>query len=253
MKLAVTGKGGVGKTTISALLAPALRQTGFNVTAIDVDPNSSLLACMGFPKPDSVRPLIELKDLIEERTGVKAGTTGGMFRLNPFVGDIPGKYSVDVGGVKVLVAGTVKRGGSGCYCPENTLVRTLVAHLLTGDNAALVMDMEAGLEHLSRGTVEAVDRLLIVVDPGRRSAETALRIRSLAEDIGLKRINAIGNKIRTEREKLFLKQALNGIAFAGFVPYDEKLHDAELEGKPAAGASPAADKAISEIVEYLSR
>lgn len=252
MKLAVSGKGGVGKTTISALLASGLHAAGNKVIAIDVDPDSNLPACMGYPNPESVRPLVELKDLIEERTGVKPGTTGGMFKLNPRVDDIPEKYAIDVNGVKVLVAGAVKKGGSGCYCPENAFVRTLVSHLLLDKDTALVLDMEAGVEHLGRGTIKAVDSLLVVVEPGRRSVETALRIKKLAQDIGLKQICAIGNKIRSESEEALLKKALGDIEFAGFVPYDEALRDAELSGRPAAGASQSVDYAISEIVKQLS-
>lgn len=248
MKLAITGKGGVGKTTISALLSSALQAAGYNVLAIDADPDSNLLACMGYSHPESVPPLVELKELIEEKTGVKPGTTGGMFRINPDVSDIPDKYAVDIGGIRVLVAGGVKKGGAGCYCPENALVRALVAHLLMDKDTALVLDMEAGVEHLGRGTIEAVDKLLVVVEPGRRSVETALRIRKMAAEIGLKQISAIGNKIRSTADKTFLKKSLKDMTFAGFVPYDESLLEAEINGKPAAGASERADKAISEIV-----
>lgn len=248
MKLAVTGKGGVGKTTISALLASALQTGGKRVIAIDVDPDSNLLACMGYPCPESVPPLVELKDLIEERTGAKPGTTGGMFKLNPRVDDIPGKYAIDVNGVKVLVAGAVKKGGAGCYCPENAFVRTLVSHLLLDKNTALVLDMEAGIEHLSRGTIRAVDRLLLVVEPGRRSVETALRIKSLAGDLGLEQVSAIGNKIQSGADEAFLKKVLNSIEFVGFVPYDERLKKAEMTGQPVAGASAAAYKTIAAMV-----
>ena len=156
---------------------------------------------MGYPHPETIKPLVELKELIEERTGVKPGTTGGMFRLNPFVEDIPEKYAVDIDGVKVLVAGAVKKGGSGCYCPENTMIRSLISHLLTEKNSALVLDMEAGIEHLSRGTIAAVDHLIIVTEPGRRSIETAERIAHMAAEIGLNRVSVIGNKIRSEQRQ----------------------------------------------------
>ena len=251
MKLAVSGKGGVGKTTISALLASALRRSGRAVIAIDVDPDANLLACMGYPEAESVRPLVELKDLIEQRTGVKPGTVGGMFKINPEVADLAQRYGVDVDGVKVLVAGAVKKGGSGCYCPENALVRALVSHVLLDDDTALVLDMEAGVEHLSRGTSGSVDRLLAVVEPGRRSIETALRIKALAADLGLRRINAVGNKIRSRADESFLRENLDGFAFAGFVPYDERIRDAEVGGRPVTGASERVDRAISEIVKAV--
>jgi len=251
MKLAVSGKGGVGKTTICALIASALKSAGHDVLAIDADPDSNLLACMGHPDPGSISPLVELKDLIEERTGVKPATTGGMFRLNPLVDDIPEKYSVDINGVKVLVAGAVKKGGAGCYCPENSMLRALVSHLLLDDNTALVIDMEAGVEHLTRGTVQAVDHLLIVADPGRRGAETAERIKYLAAEIGIKKISVIGNKIRSQEDEEFLKDALADIPFAGFMPFDESLLEAERNGTGVKSASEDVLNFIGKILDYV--
>jgi len=251
MKLAVTGKGGVGKTTISALLAKALRDTGRKVIAIDADPNSNLLACLGHRDAAAVRPLVELKDLIEERTGAKPGIIGGMFKLNPRVDDIPDKYAVDIHGLKVLLAGAVKHGGSGCYCPENAFVRALVSHLLLDPDTALLLDMEAGIEHLSRGTVEAVDHLLMVVEPSRQSVDTAFRIRDLAEDLGLHHLSVIGNKTRTDADRTFLLDALTGIPILGFLPYDERLREAELAGKPPFGASEPVDNLIARIVRAV--
>ena len=252
-KLAVTGKGGVGKTTLSALLAKALHKAGRQVLAIDADPNSNLLACMGYPQPQSVRPLVELKGLIAERTGAEPGTIGGMFKINPRVEDIPDKYAVDVDGVKVLVAGAVKQGGSGCYCPENAFVRALVSHLLLDPKAALILDMEAGIEHLSRGTVEDVDCLLIVVEPSRRSIETAVRIHALARDLGLQHIGVIGNKVRSDEDRSSLREALPDLEFIGFMPFDEQLRQAERDGRPAPGASPQADALAAKIVRAIER
>jgi CO dehydrogenase maturation factor len=223
------------------------------VIAIDADPNSNLLSCFGHREGASVRPLVELGDLIEERTGAKPGTIGGLFKLNPRVDDIPDTYAVNTHGVKVLVAGSVKHGGSGCYCPENAFVRALVTHVLLEPNTALVLDMEAGIEHLSRGTVEAVDHLLIVAEPSRQSVDTAFRIRQLAEDIGLHHISVIGNKARTEADRSFLLEALTGIPIAGFLPYDERLREAEVAGKPPFGASEAVDSLVTRIVRAIER
>lgn len=253
MKLATTGKGGVGKTTVSALLAQALVANGRKVIAIDADPDSNLAACLGSKSPWKIRPLVELSELIHERTGVKPGTTGGMFRLNPFVADIPEKYAVDIQGVKVLVAGAVKKGGSGCYCPENSLLRAVISHLLLDNDADLVLDMEAGIEHLGRATVDCVDRLLVVVEPGRRSVETALRIRAMAGDLGITRISVIANKVRTPADETFLREQLPGMTFAGFIPYDDRIRSAEAAGEPAWGASEPAAKAISEIISVLNQ
>jgi len=253
MKLAVTGKGGVGKTTVSALLAKALQKTGRTVFAIDADPDSNLAASMGYPHPETIKPLVELKDLIEERTGVKPGTTGGMFRLNPLVEDIPEKYAVDIDGIKVLVAGAVKKGGSGCYCPENTMIRSLISHLLTEKNSALVLDMEAGIEHLSRGTIAAVDHLIIVTEPGRRSIETAERIAHMAAEIGLTRVSVIGNRVRSEQDKDFLRETLPGMQFIGFLPYDQAIRDAEIAGKSVAAASAEMEALIAEVIQKLEQ
>ncbi|MBI2437533.1 MAG: AAA family ATPase [Lentisphaerae bacterium] len=253
MKLAVTGKGGVGKTTVSAFLADALHRAGFTVLAVDADPDSNLAACMGYKHPEKIRPLVELQDLIEERTGVKPGTTGGMFRLNPKVDDLPAKYSVNINGVRVLVAGAIRKGGSGCYCPENALVRALISHLLLEKNTALVLDMEAGVEHLGRGTVQAVNWLLIVVEPAPRSVETAVRIKKMAADIGLKGIAVVGNRVRSEQDREYLVSSLTGFDFAGFIPYDEALPQAEIAGKSVVTASAAVRHATSAIVDYLKK
>ena len=251
MKLAVSGKGGVGKTTISALIAMALRDAGKKVIAIDADPDSNLLACMGYPESESVPPLVELKDFIAERTGVKPGTTGGMYKLNPKVDDIPEKYSVDVDGIKVLVAGAVKKGGAGCYCPENSLVRSLLSHLLLDSGSALVLDMEAGVEHLGRATVEAIDHLIIVVNPGRRSIETALRIRKLAGDIGLRNVSFIGNKVGSKEEESALRETLSEFPCAGILALDESLMDAERSGTGLSDVSSNVKDSVESIVKYL--
>ena len=253
MKIAVTGKGGVGKTTLTALLASALCATGKRVVAIDADPNTSLAACMGYPNPESIRPLVEIKELIEERTGVKPGTIGGMFRLNPFVEDIPDKYSVEIEGVRVLAAGAVKNGGAGCYCPENTLLRALVSHLLVEADVALVLDMEAGLEHLSRGTVKAVDALLVVTEPSLRGVETARRIKKLAGDIGLQKLYGVGTKIRSRTDEDFLRDTLPGWEFAGYLPYDEGIRKADMEGRSVmSGAGSEAIDAVQRLAKFIA-
>jgi CO dehydrogenase maturation factor len=251
MKLAVTGKGGVGKTTISALIAHAFRSSGHSVVAIDCDPDSNLLACMGYPHPETVKPLVELHALIEEKMGVKPGTTGGMFRLNPFVADIPDRYAIDIDGIRVLVAGAVKKGGTGCYCPENSLIRALISHLLVDDTTDLVLDMEAGVEHLSRGTISTVDSLLIVVEPGLRSVETAFRVKDMAADLGLNRISAIGNKIRNDGDVKFLRKAMKGIELVGFLPYDDRIREAEIGKRPVESASEEIQAAIQDVVRLI--
>ena len=251
MKLAVTGKGGVGKTTVSALLAQVLQQHGHRVVAIDADPDANLAACLGYPAADQIRPLVQLKDLIEERTGVKPGTVGGMFRLNPFVADIPENYGVDIDGVTVLVAGAVKKGGAGCYCPENALIRALVSHLLSERDTTLILDMEAGIEHLSRGTVAAVDALLTVVEPSRRSVETAVRIHRLANEIGIQRVICVGNKVGTQEDEAFLKDALAGMDLIECLPYDDHVRRADKEGTSVGQASKTMRQQVGEVARWI--
>jgi len=251
MKLAVTGKGGVGKTTICALLARAFADAGRRVLAVDADPNATLASCLGFPDPNAIAPLSEMADIIEERTGVRPGTQGAMFKLNPRVDDIPERFSVTHGGIRLLRMGAVKRGGAGCYCPENAFLKSLVSDLFLGEQDVLIMDMEAGVEHLGRGTAQGVDWLLIVVEPSRQSVDTAARIRSLAGDIGLARVGVIGNKCRDDREREFVLQAVAPLPLLGVIPYDDSLRLAELEGRAPEG-SPAVSGEIAKIVEQLA-
>jgi CO dehydrogenase maturation factor len=253
MKIAVTGKGGVGKTTISALLATALAQSKRRVVAVDADPDSNLAACLGYPHPEEIRPLIELHDLIEERTGVRPGTSGGMFKLNPRVDDIADKYGVDVGGVKVLVLGRLKQGGAGCYCPENALLLSLTTHLLLDPNSDLILDMEAGIEHLTRGTVAAVDRLLVVVEPGRRSLETARRIMSLAGDLGLAKVDVVLNKVSDPADEAFVRDELGDVGLLASFPYSDQLRQLDRERRTVAAADGGVGKAIGELLGSLRK
>ena len=253
MKIAVSGKGGVGKTTIAALLATALAQTSRRVIAVDADPDSNLAACLGHPHPEEIRPLIELQDLIEERTGVKPGTRGSMFKLNPRVDDIPDEYGVDIGGVKVLVLGKLKQGGAGCYCPENALLLSLTTHLLLSSDCDLILDMEAGIEHLTRGTVAAVDRLLVVVEPGRRSLETARRIMDLARDLGLAKIGLVLNKVNSPDDEAFVRKELGDVGLLASLPYSEHLRRLDRERRAVAAANDGVGRAIDELLVSLRK
>jgi CO dehydrogenase maturation factor len=253
MKVAVSGKGGVGKTTIAALLATALARADRKVVAVDADPDSNLAACLGHRHPEEIRPLIELHDLIEERTGVKPGTRGGMFRLNPRVDDIPDEYGVDIGGVKVLVLGRLKQGGSGCYCPENALLLSLTTHLLLDPDCDLILDMEAGIEHLTRGTVAAVDRLLIVVEPGRLSVETARRIMRLARDLGLAKVGVVLNKVSCPADEAFVRDELGDVGLLASLPYSEQLRRLDREGHSVAAVNEGVGKAIDELLGSLRK
>jgi CO dehydrogenase maturation factor len=251
MKLAVTGKGGVGKTTVVVGLARVLADRGRKVLVIDADPASNLALALGFPRDQRLTPIAEMKELIEERTEAKAGSMGGYFKLNPRVDDLPEKYSLEKDGIRLMVMGTVQKGGGGCVCPENVMVRTLVAHLLLGRNEAVLLDMEAGVEHLGRATAQAVNKLIVVVEPGQRSLEVAQKIRQLAGDIGLKNIGVVGNKIRGERDREFLLEKMPGFPFLGFIDYDPKVVEADLTGTPPYQGNAAFLQSMAEIVDRL--
>jgi CO dehydrogenase maturation factor len=252
MKIAVSGKGGVGKTMLVSLLSTMLAQSGYSVLAIDADPNATLAAGLGFPHPESITPISEMADLIEERTGVRPGQAAPYFKLNPKVDDIPEKYWVEHNGIRLMVMGRLKRGGSGCYCPENALLEALVAHILLQRNEVVIIDMEAGIEHLGRATARAVDNMIIVVEPGKASIETAYRIRDLAKDIGLVNVAVVANKVRGEQDKNFLVSAMPDFEFLGFIPYDQSVIEAGLGNFPLSKASPEVIGRVQDISARLS-
>jgi CO dehydrogenase maturation factor len=253
MKIAVSGKGGVGKTMLASLLSTILTQSGYSVLAIDADPNATLATGLGFPYPEKITPISEMADLIEERTGVRPGQAAPYFKLNPRVDDIPEKYWVEHNGIKLMVMGRLKKGGSGCYCPENALLEALVAHMLLQRNEVVIIDMEAGIEHLGRATARAVDKMIIVVEPGKASIETAYRIRELAKDISLENIAVVANKIRNEQDRNLLISAMPDFEFLGFIPYDESVIEAGLGNFPLVNSSPEVIGRVQDIAARLSR
>ena len=231
MKIAITGKGGVGKTKITTLLARVYADDGEKVLVIDGDPDANLARCIGIPGDIKITPLVELDKLIEERTGAKPGSTGAYFKLNPRVDDIPDKFCVNHNGVRLLVMGTIRKGGGGCACPENTFLKSFLRHILLERDEIVILDMAAGIEHLGRGTAEAVDKMLVIVEPSQRSVETAYKIKKLAADLGVNKISAIANKIRNIKEEKLLKDAMPDFNIIGFLPYDEDVIEADRTGQ----------------------
>jgi CO dehydrogenase maturation factor len=255
MKLAITGKGGVGKTTTASLLAKAYAAAGYKVIAIDANPDANLSMGLGFDpdKVSKITPIAEMQDLIEERTGAKAGSFGGVFKMNPKVDDIPEKYAVKNGNIMLLVMGTVKKGESGCLCPESALIKSLVSHLVFKSTEVVIMDMDAGVEHMGRGTAKAVDAFIIVVEPGQRSFQTARSIRDLAKDIGIQNIYIVGSKTRDESDRQFIKESLADFEVLGFVNYNAEIAEADKKGEGVYEASPTSVSEINKIIDSLDK
>jgi CO dehydrogenase maturation factor len=253
MKLAISGKGGVGKTTLAALLAQVYADAGRQVLVADADPSPCLAGALGFPQDlrDQLHPIAEMDGLIEERTGAKPGTIGGFFTLNPRVDDIPERFSVVHKGVRLLEMGSVDMGGSGCICPEAAMLKTLFTHLLFRKDDVLILDMYAGVEHLGRATVDFVDAMLIVVEPTRRSLGTAAQIKQLANDIGLTRCWLVGNKVRNDEEKLFLETETPGIPVLGIMPADLAVQEADRLGIPVYDHVPVLRKVAEQMAKQL--
>lgn len=254
MKIAVSGKGGVGKTTVAAFLSRWFARQGQKVLAIDADPDANLGTAIGIPDASKITPLAHMKNLIAERTGAVPGSMGGFFKMNPKVDDIPEKIAVPFGpNLRLLVMGGVKKGGGGCVCPENVMLKNLVVHLILGRDDVIIMDMEAGIEHLGRATSQGVDLLLLIVEPGRRSIDTALRIKELADDINIKKLAVVANKVRNQSDEDFLIKTLPKFEFISFVPYDPHIIEADLKGAFAKEVGVATEKSLVKIGEYCQQ
>ena len=253
MKIAVSGKGGVGKTTLSALLAQYYADQGRDVLAVDGDPSPCFAGALGLPVElrAKLSPIAEMDALIEERTGAKPGTSGGFFTINPRVDDIPERFSVSHRGVRLLEMGSVDLGGSGCICPESAMLKTLFTHLLFRDDEILIIDMYAGVEHLGRATVDFVDAMIVVVEPTQRSLGTAAQIKDLSNDIGLNRLWLVGNKVRSEEEVEFLKTNSPGLPLLGTLPMDLGVLDADRLGEAVYDHVPTLKKSAQKIGDIL--
>ena len=250
-KIAVAGKGGVGKTLFVSLLAYVLAEQGHAVYAIDADPNPTLAQALGFPQElaDQVVPIVEMEDLILERTGARPGESGAYFRLNPRVDDIPSRFSISHRGVQLMEMGTVRGAGMGCACPENTMLKALVTHLLLREKETVIMDMVAGLEHLGRGTAASVDAMFIVIEPGRRSLDVASDIAAMASDLRIPHIWLVGNKVRSDRDLGFLAERLTEPPMIGWLPYDDRAVEADMSGAALYDLAPDLAERVREMAE----
>ncbi len=253
MKIAITGKGGVGKTTLAALLSHLYSKDGRNVIAVDADPDANLAQALGISKEEirKIRPIAELSELIEERTGAKPGTSGGIFRINPKVDDIPEEFGYSIDGIRLLVMGKSKFAASGCYCPEHALLRRLLKHLIIERDDVVIVDMEAGIEHLTRGTAEGVDSFIVIVEPGQRSIQTAAAVKQLAGELGIKKAFVVANKIRSEEDTDFIKANLSNMDFLGQLNFNSEIMEADIKGIPPYRASKKALKEAKDIKKNL--
>ena len=253
MKVAITGKGGVGKTTLSSTLARLYAAEGRTVLAADVDPDANLGLALGLTEEEvnSIVPISKMRQLVEERTG--ATYTNKFFKLNPQVSDIPDKFARDINGVKLLVMGTVETGGGGCVCPEHVMLKSILSALVFRKDDVVIMDMEAGLEHLGRGTAANMDQFLVVIEPGARSVQTYHNVKRLASDRGVKQVRVVANKVRDAKDEEFIRQSIPDADLLGFIHYNPEIMDADRQGKSPYDFSPTAIEEIRKIKEILDR
>lgn len=253
MKVAVTGKGGVGKTTFSAILARLYAEEGKSVLAADVDPDANLGLALGFSEEelDAITPISKMADLAKERTG--ASGAGKFFKLNPKVDDIPEMFAKTRNGVKLLVMGTVDVAGGGCVCPEHVVLKRLISHLMLKSDDVVIMDMEAGLEHLGRGTAENMEQFVVVIEPGARSIQTYKNVKRLAAGLGIKKVRVVANKVRDKEDEDFIKARIPADDLLGFIHYNTDVIDADRKGKSPYDFSETAIQEVRAIKERLEK
>lgn len=253
MKVAITGKGGVGKTTLASTLARLYADEGRTVLAADVDPDANLGLALGLSQEEvnAIVPISKMRTLVEERTG--ANEANKFFKLNPYVADIPDQYAKEIHGVKLLVMGTVDVGGSGCVCPEHVMLKAILSALTYRKDDVVVLDMEAGLEHLGRGTAANMDQFLVVIEPGARSVQTYEKVKQLARDLGVEQVRVVANKVRDESDEEFVRSRIPAADLLGCIHYNPQVIDADRQGKSPYDFSPAAIDEIRAIKAILDR
>ena len=253
MKVAITGKGGVGKTTLSSTLARLYADEGRTVLAADVDPDANLGLALGLTQEegDEIVPISKMRELVQERTG--ATGPGKFYKLNPYVADIPDTFSKDINGVKLLVMGTVDLGGSGCVCPEHVMLKAVLSSLTYRKDDVVIMDMEAGLEHLGRGTASNMDQFIVVIEPGARSVQTYRNVKRLAADLGVKQVRVVASKVRDQKDEDFIRSVIPAEDLLGFVHYNPEIMDADRQGKSPYDFCPGLIEEIRQIKAVLDR
>jgi CO dehydrogenase maturation factor len=234
MKIAITGKGGTGKTTVAALFSHLFRKNGYEVMAVDADPDANLAEALGATEKEraSIIPISAQRKLIEERTGAKPRQFGQLFRLNPTVKDIPDRLGVSIRGIKLIVMGGIVQGGDGCACPENVLLRSLLSEIILNRKEAVVVDMEAGIEHLGRATAKFIDIMVIVVEPGKRSIETAATTLNLGRQLGIERFGVIGNKFQNQEQEKWMRNQFPEDLYMGSLSYSPVIQNSDISGQP---------------------
>lgn len=251
LKFAICGKGGVGKTTVCAVWSQLFAQDGFDVLALDADSNPNLALAFGMPAESMPKPLIEMSDLIEQRTGAKKGSVGQYFQMNPQVADLPEKFSQDVESIKLLVLGSIDQAGSGCACPEGAFLKAMLSYSILHRQEMILVDLEAGVEFLGRASVQGVDALVVVLEPGRRSIETTLNINKMAKEMGIKHIACIVNKIVDNSQLDVVKEQLGDILLLGGLNFDTAVQQADLQRQAVFQANPELVTSLKRAKETL--
>jgi CO dehydrogenase maturation factor len=253
MKIAVTGKGGVGKTTIASLLAHLYAEEGTNVIAVDADPDANLALALGIPREEAekIKPITAMAELIHERTGAKRGSVGGTFTLNPKVDDLPEGVGYRMNRILLLTMGKVKDAAAGCYCPENVLLRSLLRHLIVKRSEAVIIDMEAGIEHLTRGTAEGVDAFVVVVEPGQRSVQTAKTIFHMARGLGVHHVFVVANKVRGQGDTEFIESNIGEERVVGSIAFSHAIMEADMRGSSPCSYSGDTINEVREIKKKI--
>ena len=218
-----------------------------------MDPDANFGLALGFPEDvlDSIVPITKMRKLVQERTG--ANENNQFYKLNPKVDDIPDTYSKTYNGVKLLVLGTVDTAGSGCVCPEHVILKRIISHLVLRSDDVVILDMEAGLEHLARGTTAGMDQFVVVIEPGARSIQTYKNVKRLAADLGIRQVRVVANKVRGEEDEAFIRDRIPEEDLLGFVHYNSEVIDADRQGLSPYDVSASATDEIRKIKEKIDK